>query len=138
MNEIIGLIDVNYWAVLVSGVVAMVLGAVWYNVFSEPWLEGVGLSKTRVNQGSKFVYLWSFLAMLVIAYVLSYVVVVFVADSIWEGLEAGVLAWLGFSATTVAINYMYQQKSLKLFAIDSGYLLFVFALSGAILAAWPA
>ena len=138
MDAIIDQVEVNYWAVLASGVGAMVLGAIWYNVFSKPWLKGVGLTEAKVSKGSNLTYLWSFLAMLVIAYVLAHAVSVFEADSVTEGLMAGGWAWLGFSATTVAINYLYQQKSLKLFAIDAGYLLLVFMLSGAILANWPA
>ena len=138
MDAIIDQIEVNYWAVLASGVGAMVLGAIWYNVFSKPWLKGVGLTEAKVRAGSNMVYLWSFLAMLLIAFVLAHVVSVFEADSVEEGLVTGGWMWLGFSATTVAINYLYQLKSLKLFAIDTGYMLLVFMLSGAILANWPA
>lgn len=138
VDAIIDQIEVNYWAVLASGVGAMVLGAIWYNVFSKPWLKGVGLTEAKAKAGSNLVYLWSFLAMLLIAFVLAHVVNVFEADSVEEGLVAGGWMWLGFSATTVAINYLYQLKSLKLFAIDTGYMLLVFMLSGAILANWPA
>ena len=137
VEAIIDQVEVNYWAVLASGVGAMVLGAIWYNVFSKPWLKGVGLTEAKVRNGSNLVYLWSFLCMLVIAFVLAHVVSVFEADTVEEGLMAGGWMWLGFAATTTAINYMYQLKSLKLFAIDAGYILLVFLLSGAILANWP-
>ncbi|HEY8108655.1 MAG TPA: DUF1761 domain-containing protein [Patescibacteria group bacterium] len=137
MESVIDQIEVNYWAVLASGVGAMVVGAIWYNVFSKPWLKGVGLTEMKAKNGSNLVYLWSFFCMLVIAYVLAHVVGLAEADDVTEGLATGAWMWLGFAATTTAINYLYQQKSLKLYAIDAGYMLLVFLLSGAILANWP-
>lgn len=137
MDIVIDQVEVNYWAVLASGVGAMVLGAVWYNVFSKPWLKGVGLTEAKLRKGNNLVYLWSFLGMLLIACVLAHVIGAFEADSVQEGVVTAGWMWLGFSATTVAINYLYQMKSLKLFAIDAGYMLLVFLLSGAILANWP-
>jgi uncharacterized protein DUF1761 len=138
VNEIIDQVQVNYWAVLASGVGAMVIGAIWYNAFSKAWLKGVGLTEMKAKNGGNLVYLWSFLALLLLAFVLAHVVSIVDAVSVQDGLVTGAWMWLGFSATTIAINYLYQQKSLKLYAIDAGYLLLVFLLSGAILANWPA
>mgnify|MGYP001608100183 FL=1 len=38
--------DTNYWAVLISSVFAIVLGAIWYGpLFGKKWLEVTGMDK---------------------------------------------------------------------------------------------
>ncbi|MFT5167530.1 MAG: hypothetical protein ACI8P3_002768 [Saprospiraceae bacterium] len=47
----------------------------------------------------------------------------------------GALIALQYALPAVAIHYLYQRKSLKLFLIDAGYVLAFFALSGGVVAA---
>ncbi|MDQ3101394.1 MAG: DUF1761 domain-containing protein, partial [Bacteroidota bacterium] len=55
----------------------------------------------------------------------------------WQvGLYHGLLIGLFFVATSMGINYLYQRKSLKLWAIDAGYQVCFMGLIGAILGAW--
>jgi anti-sigma-K factor RskA len=39
-------------------------------------------------------------------------------------------------ATSAGINYLYQQKSLKLWLIDAGYQVIFLGIFGAIMGAW--
>ena len=43
---------VNYWAILVSGVAAVVIGAVWYSpgVFGKAWMQLVGFKKEDMKK----------------------------------------------------------------------------------------
>lgn len=41
--------QVNIWAVLVSGVVYFVVGALWYSVFAEAWMKGIGKSREELQ-----------------------------------------------------------------------------------------
>ena len=34
--------SINHVAIIVAAIVFFAIGAVWYNVFSEPWLAGIG------------------------------------------------------------------------------------------------
>lgn len=128
--------EINLWAVLVAGVVSMAIGAVWYNVFSKQWLKGVGLTEKQVTEGSKLPYLITFLAELLIAYVIAHVFFYYGGTDAIDGVQTAFWMWLGFGAAVTAINYSYQRKSLKLFAIDAGYSLVFFIVSGAIIGAW--
>lgn len=128
--------DVNVWAVLVAAVVSMVIGAGWYNAFSKPWLAGVGLTEKDVKGGSATPYIISFLCMILIGYVMAHIIYYVDAVDWADGLMTGLWVWLGFAATVTAINYAYQMKSIKLYAIDAGYTLVFFGVTGAILGAW--
>ena len=131
--------DINLLAVLVAGVVSMVIGAVWYNVFSTPWLKATGITKKQMEGGGKPTpYIISFLCELLIAYMIAHVFfyVYTGGGGAAEGAMTGFFTWVGFAATVTAINYAYQMKSFKLFAIDAGYTLVFFTVSGAIIGAW--
>ena len=52
------------------------------------------------------------------------------------GLQAGVLAGLGFAAMPFAIVAMFEKKSLKYILINGGYITVAFALKGFIIGAW--
>lgn len=136
LESVLDQIEVNYWAVLVSGIVAMGIGAIWYNVFAKPWMKGVGLKEKDVAKANPLVFLGAFLAELLIAYVIAHVASLAEVSDVTEGLMVGFWMWLGFAATVTAINYLYQLKSLKLYAIDTGYMLLVFLAAGGIIGGW--
>ena len=137
MEFVFDQLDVNYWAVLASGVVAMVIGAIWYNAFSTPWMKGAGLSKKDAENANPSVYFVSFLAFLLAFYVLAHVAALAEVGDVTEGILTGFWMWLGFAATVTGINYLYQQKSVQFYALDTGYLLLVFLAAGGIIGGWP-
>lgn len=57
-------------------------------------------------------------------------------DTALQGLYIGLAAGAGFVLTTVGVNGIYNDMSLKLFAIDGGYHLVGFAVAGLIIGAW--
>jgi hypothetical protein len=52
------------------------------------------------------------------------------------GLATAFHVWLGFVATVQFTDALFQKKSLKLFAINTGFQLVCFIAMGAILATW--
>jgi 1,4-dihydroxy-2-naphthoate octaprenyltransferase len=48
---------------------------------------------------------------------------------------SAVALWLGFVATTLAVNYSFGRRPLKLFAIDAGHWLAVFVVQGIVIGA---
>jgi hypothetical protein len=131
--------DINLWAVLVAGVVSMVIGAVWYMALSKPWMKESGITKKQMQGGGvPTPYIISFVAELLIAYMIAHVFfyVYTGGGGIAEGAMTGFYTWLGFAATVTAINYAYQMKSFRLYAMDAGYTLVFFVVSGAIIGAW--
>lgn len=130
-------VAINYWAVLVAGVVAMVVGAFWYSnaMFAKPWMKEIGKKESELG-GANSGYVIAIVSNLVMAYVLAHFIQYAGATTIWQGVMTGAWAWLGFAAATSAMNYAFSGKSWKLFAIDSGMQLVVLVIMGAILATW--
>lgn len=127
-----------YWpAVVVSTIIAFAIGGLWYSkaLFGSAWLEEVGLTEEAVNSanmpktfGGTFVL--QFLAVTVLAALLG-------PDSSWlTGLEAGLLISVFWIATAYGITYLFEQRSVRLFLINAGYNIVLFALVGAIIGAW--
>ena len=130
---------INYLAVLICAIAAMMIGTVWYSVlFGKLWVKEQGISEEELKKGFNpaKTYSLTFIAHIVIAYALARLLWYVDAQSIVEGLRLAFLAWLGFTATTMLINALYSKKSMKLLLIDSGYHLTVMLVMGIILAAW--
>jgi len=132
---------INYWAVLVAGIVNMALGAFWYSPmgFGKPWMALMGYTPESMKgkkDGMGQKYLINFIGALVMAYVLARFV--FAANAIdWQGgLHIGLWVWLGFIATTMLGSILWEGKKFKLYAINSGYYLVGLGLMGMILATW--
>jgi hypothetical protein len=56
--------------------------------------------------------------------------------SLQDGLFAGFMAGFTYVATAFGIAYLFEFRSLKLWAINAGYQVVVFSVMGAILGAW--
>jgi hypothetical protein len=128
-------IDLNWWAILVATLVPMVLGMAYYRALAEPWMRAVGKTREEL-QGANVGYALSLLASFVMAYGLARVIHWAEADDAGAGLVAGLLAWLAFVATTMAMNTVFQGRGWRLYAIDGGFHLLSLAGMGLILGAW--
>jgi CBS domain containing-hemolysin-like protein len=56
-------------------------------------------------------------------------------SSVWLALATSVVIWLAFSATTLLTHNMFEQKPLKLTAINNGYQLAMFVVMALIIGA---
>lgn len=129
--------DINWLAVAVATVVAMVVGALWYMpaLFGKAWMNELGKQPENLGNATSG-YLVAVVGNLVMIYVLAHFVDYTVALTALEGATVGFWAWLGFVATSSAINGVFEGKSFKLWAINAGMMLVVLVLAGAILAVW--
>lgn len=135
------LYDVNFLAVLVSAVVAFLLGAVWYSplFFAKQWIEihaDTPQKLKALRAGAKKAYAVSFACLLVMAAAMAMLVAITNMSTAFAGIKLGVLCWLGFAATAGLLANLYSDKPVKSFLLDAGYQLLYFAVMGAILAAW--
>lgn len=128
---------VNWLAVLCAAVAAFVIGWVWYSrkVFGSAWLVEIGLTEESLRQANMPVilggtFMLHFVAATVLAMFLG-------TGSDWLiGLQAGLLIGLGWIATAYGITYLFEQRSLRIFLINTGYYLVLFAVMGLIIGAW--
>ncbi len=134
--------SINYLAVLVAAVVAMVIGGLWYSplLFRNLWMRLAGkttkdLEKAK-QKGMGKLYLLAFIAALVTSYVLAHFVDYLEATTISSGMTAGFWLWLGFIATTTLNSVLWEGKSFKLYILNNAHLLLNLLVMGAILAVW--
>ncbi len=135
------IVELNYWAILVSGILAMVIGAVWYSpvLFSKSWMKEVGKSEKDMEQAGKGAnagYAIAMVGNLVMAYIMAHFVDYTASTTALLGLQTAIWAWLGFTAATTAMNYVFEGKSWKLFWINNGLQLVTMSVAAMILASW--
>ena len=58
------------------------------------------------------------------------------SDNVLCGLILGLIASVGFIATSYATTYSFEGRSLKLFLINSGYPVISYSIIGVLLAVW--
>jgi hypothetical protein len=137
MNLAEALAGVHWPAVVVSTLIAFAIGGVWYSksVFGGIWLEEVGLTEevvNEVNMPMKFggTFILQFLAITALAVLLG-------PDSSWlTGLQSGLMIGIFWIATAYGITYLFEQRSMRLFMINAGYNVVLFAICGAVIGAW--
>lgn len=130
-------VQFNIVAVLVSALLAFVIGGLWYSpiLFAKPWMREVGLSEEQTRQANPAkVFGFAALATLVMAFNLA----AFIGNksSIGFGLFAGAATGLGWVAMSLGVIYLFEQRSLKLWLINSGYQVVAYTVMGGVLAAW--
>ena len=127
---------VNYWAIIVAGIVGYAAGALWYWGWSKPWMEAQGFTpeSMKANQ-SPVPYLVAFAANVVIAVMLAGLVghLGIAGVTIRTGIISAAAVWLGFVATTQTVNYSFGRRPLKLLIIDGGHWLVVLLLQGTVI-----
>jgi len=127
--------------VIVAGVVAWLIGALWYSpvMFSKAWVAAHGYTEEQVKamqvmQG-KVIGL-TLVALLVVAWVLCVFLQHLHADSVADGVMWAFHAWLGFALPLGFIAHLYSQKKWAAWLIDLGYQLVFFLAMGAIIGGW--
>lgn len=134
-----GPVDINYLAVLVCGVASMVIGFFWYGpIFGKAWMEEVGKTeeelKENFNPGKT--YTLSFIAAIITALALAYLLSLTGAQTIMDALRISITGWLGFVAAIFYLNSLFEDKTLRHVAINTGYHLVNLVVYGIILVLW--
>ncbi len=135
---------INYWAVLVCGIAAMGIGALWYGpLFGKAWAKVIGATASDMAERKKMqkralpLYITQFLITLFQVWVLAHYM-----QGIMRGAAMmGVFwTWIAFIVPTLAGSAMWNNESAKRswarFLIQAGYQLVIFIVFGLILGAW--
>ena len=131
--------DINYLAVILGGVAAQPLGALWYSraAFGPTWMRLRRYSEADVQGGGRVGYAVAFLASLLVAYTLARLVDMVGADSVGDCIAVAAFVWAGFAAAVQATQIAFSTtRSPTLFAIEGGYQLASFVVIGAIVGAF--
>lgn len=129
--------EMNLLAIVLATVAFFIFGALWYGpLFSKAWQRETGLSEEQIRQGNMAVIFGlAFLFEMLVVTTLAHTVAATGASD-----RATMMMAVGFGAAVMVpamgINYLFQRKSGKLFAIDAGHFIIGMAIVGAVLIAW--
>lgn len=127
--------EINFYAVLISAVISMVIGAIWYGpLFGEKWLKIIKISpedlakREEMKKNAGPLYALQFVLTIVTLGAFNYLIV-------WlPQLPIGCIAftmWIGFIMPTIAGGAMWNNDSKEVswarFLIQSGYQFVLFA-----------
>ncbi len=114
------------------------MGTIWYSpaLFAKQWMKLVDKKEKDLQKGANVAYATATVGFLLIAYVMAHFIDYADSTTFATGLETGLWLWLGFVATTFAINTTFSDRPKQLWVIDAGYYFVCFLLTGAVLAVW--
>lgn len=130
---------INHLAVFVSAVAFFALGALWYTVFfGHLWLQLTGAGEKPAGSMAT-----QFIGSFIMDWIVGYMIAVALSRSdnpnmVRHGVEFGVFMGLGIFGTMTLMNYLYENRSFALWAIDVAYVVLGMAIMGAIIGAWRA
>jgi len=131
---------INWWAVLVAGISAFVVGGVWYSpgLFGRAWMKDNNFTEEQIKKGGNkgkifgFTLIFSLLMSVNLAMFLSTPAAK--ADIAW-GATAGFLAGI-WTFCAIAIHSLFELKPWRLIFINGFYSVVALILMGAIIGAW--
>ena len=131
---------INYPAVLVTAILHWILGAVWYGIFTNKFVELMAWTPAQIaaleSQSHGKEYVVAFLSSLILVYVLAHFVQYTKATTLVGGLQTGFWLWLGFVATTQVATVIFEGRKPGLYLLNIGYQLVACLAAGGLLAIW--
>jgi predicted membrane protein len=128
----------NWWAIIVAAVVNFILEAVWYSIFYQQWLSGIGRTdawlKGRLPIPLQFGT--AVVCAVVMAAAISCVVQLTGPQTAYRGMRVATALWMGFNITVWATEYVFEVRPWSLLFINAGFWLIGMNLMGLIVGAW--
>jgi len=133
--------QVNYLAVGICSLIFFFLGSMWFGVlFGNTWVKELGRHNVFIQQpsivGLFTKMMLNLLKNFVISLAMACLVVLTSSISVFSGLLLGVLVACGIAAPAMADVFIWENRSVKLFLIDSGYQIIGIVLSAIMLSIW--
>jgi|SRR3989344_717707 len=133
--------SINFIAVLVSAIINMALGFLWYSpaLFGKKWMTSIGKTPEELEamkQKMGKTYFITFITSIVTTYILAFVINLTNTSGAGRGALIGFIVWLGFIATTAINDVLYEKKPWALYYINTGYSLVSLIIVGIVLGVW--
>ncbi len=139
-------IPINIWALIVTTVVSVVVGTLWYGpLFGKIWMASIGISMPEVvTPEMKKMMFRSYTLVVIGALIMNYVLlhnIVFgeaylQITGVMAGVQAAFWNWLGFVVPATLGSVLWENRPWKYWFITAGYYLVVLLINGIILATW--
>jgi Protein of unknown function (DUF1761) len=116
-------IRLNWVAILVAAIASFLFEALWFSIFMNQWLTGIGRTKewlmaTGLNPAIQ--YGVAILCSIVAAAVLSICIQASEEQTARRSILCAVVIWFGFIAASWAKAYIFEVRTLQIYAIDPG------------------
>jgi hypothetical protein len=126
----------NYLAILIAAAAGFAFGAAYYMSLSKQWLAAVGRTKEDIaGKRSVTPFIISIVALVVMAWILAGGIGHLGPGQVTlkNGIISALFMWVGFVATTVAVNNAFGGRKPMLSVIDGIHWLGVLVIQGAII-----
>ena len=123
------------------GIGHFLLGGLWYSplMMSKPWMHAMGLRSEDISEGGMSMtraLVVSAITSFMTAYFLSFLLAFTSDATAVMGALFGFFAWLVFGLSSYARAHVWEDRPIKLIAIDSGYEVLGATVVGGILGAF--
>ena len=130
-----------YWPAIIAAMLfSFLFSAGWFTTLMTPWLAGVGRTMDFFGQMPKWMvpvqFAVSLICSAIAAVVLSIAIQISGPQTFKRGMMCGAVLWLGFVATSWAQEYIFELRSIQIYAINTGFQLIDLMVVGAIVGAW--
>jgi hypothetical protein len=125
---------IDWLAVAAASVASFAVGAVWYSpaLFAKAWQRETGVTEEGARGRNVPLVMGAAFAL---TFLMTLVFGMFLGrdPGLAFGASAGFAAGLFWVAASIAVNYLFEGRSLKLFLINGGYNVAMFTAMGAVL-----
>ena len=130
-------VQIHLPAVLAAAALGFVIGALWYSPigFLKAWMLASGISEEQ-RQRARMGMIFGFAALAQLVIAVNLAAFLGPEADIGFGLFAGFAAGLGWVAMSLGVIYLFEQRPLKLWLINSGYQIVTYTAMGGVLGAW--
>jgi len=131
--------QINYLAVIAAAVIYMGVAALWYSplMFGRSWMRENKLDEETLEQRGMFPALaYAFIAALVLAFGIAMLIALTGRESWFGGALIGLFAGVLISAPAALPVYVFENRSLHLYALNEGMPVIAFAIMGAVIGGW--
>ena len=123
------LVPINFFAVLICGVLNMIIGFLWYGpLFGKKWEKLIGFTpekRAKAKEGMKKTYFAMFISSLVTAYTLFHFIWYAAPGSatLFISVKTALWAWIGIVIPISLTKHLFSpdKKPVSLLFIETGY-----------------
>lgn len=120
-------VEVNLLAVLVAAVSSFVVGFIWYHeaLFGKGWMKMVNMTEKKAQEGMAKAMGSNVVTALLMAYTVAMFAAIsngFFTDNTFlsNSVMTALWLWLGISATTIITHDSFEQRDMRLTAMNIG------------------
>jgi hypothetical protein len=141
MNYLSVLSEVSWMPVAAATLVTMVIGSIWYHekVFGGAWMKLIGVKKRDVQGSEMAPLLLSATALTFVSHSFLAILMLSVGPAIMtsgDGAVFGLLVSTFLISLAFGVNYLFENRTINLWAINAGYVVLSTALAGGIIGGW--